>query len=61
MDYAQIGNGGAETNMNSEVSFSETGTISVTGDYVSMYAGSGAASYVQIGDGGYRAGANLVP
>jgi hypothetical protein len=56
--YAQIGNGGAESNSNSS-GYSETGLVTVSGETVLLQAGSGTGSYAQIGHGGYKSGQSL--
>ncbi len=58
-DYAQIGHGGSTSNRNLTSSFSESGTISVTGAQVELNGGDGSNSYAQIGHGGESAGVGL--
>ncbi len=56
--YAQIGQGGAESNKGTQ-GYSNTGNIVLTAANVILGAGTGNAAYVQIGHGGFESGLNL--
>ncbi|GEM_PF-1959585 len=56
--YVQVGNGGSHANHGAN-GYSNTGSITISGQTVAMTGGAGNGSYVQAGNGGFLVGEDL--